>query len=102
MESHMANFGAVVLKFWLHIDKDEQERRFKERMENPAKQWKITDEDWRNREKWDDYEVAVNEMIQKTSTTYAPWHILESVDKKYARLKALRIIIGQLEAALKE
>ena len=55
MEEHMANFGAVIVKFWIHIDKDEQERRFKERMEDPAKQWKITDEDWRNREKWDAY-----------------------------------------------
>jgi poly_P_AMP_trns: polyphosphate:AMP phosphotransferase len=72
MEEHMANFGAVILKFWIHIDKDEQERRFKERMEDPAKQWKITDEDWRNREKWDAYEQAVNEMLVRTSTTYAP------------------------------
>ena len=100
MESHMANYGAVILKFWLHIDKDEQERRFKERMENPAKQWKITDEDWRNREKWDAYESAVDEMIKKTSTAYAPWHILESVDKKYARLRALKIVIEELEKVL--
>lgn len=100
MESHMANYGAVILKFWLHIDKDEQERRFKERMENPAKQWKITDEDWRNREKWDLYEQAVNEMLQKTSTTYAPWYVLESVDKKYARIKALKIVIRELERVL--
>ena len=102
MEAHMANFGAVVLKFWIHIDKDEQERRFKERMENPDKQWKITDEDWRNREKWDAYEVAVNEMLQKTNTSFAPWHVLESVDKKYARIKALRIVISEIEKALKE
>ena len=73
---------------------------FKARQENPKKQWKITDEDWRNREKWDQYETAVNEMITKTSTTYAPWHILESVDKKYARIKALRIVIEELEKAL--
>ena len=79
MESHMANFGAVVLKFWLHIDKDEQERRFNERMNDPAKRWKITDEDWRNREKWDAYEAAVNEMLVRTSTTYAPWTIVEEI-----------------------
>ena len=101
MEAQFASFGAVVLKFWLHIDKDEQERRFKERMEIPEKQWKITDEDWRNRDKWDAYETAVNEMIAKTSTTYAPWHILESVDKKYARIKALRIVVEELEKVLK-
>ena len=88
------------MKFWMQIDKDEQERRFKERMENPEKQWKITDEDWRNREKWDQYETAVDEMLQKTSTAYAPWHILESVDKKYARIKALKIVIEELEKAL--
>ena len=73
MEAHLAHSGAIVLKFWMHIDKDEQERRFKERMENPEKQWKITDEDWRNREKWDQYEEAVNEMVIRTSTSYAPW-----------------------------
>ena len=74
---------------------------FCERMENPEKRWKITDEDLRNREKWDQYETAVDEMLQKTSTAYAPWHILESVDKKYARLKALRIVIEEIEKALK-
>ena len=63
--------------------------------------WLKVKEDWRNREKWDQYEVAVNEMIQKTSTTFAPWHILESVDKKYARIKALRIVVEELERALK-
>ena len=83
------------------FDKEEQKRRFCERMENPEKRWKITDEDLRNREKWDQYETAVDEMLQKTSTAYAPWHILESVDKKYARLKALRIVIEEIEKALK-
>lgn len=101
MEAHLVHSGAVVLKFWLHIDKDEQERRFNDRMKNPEKQWKITDEDWRNREKWDQYEDAVNEMLKKTSTAYAPWHILESVDKKYARIKALKIVIKEIEKALK-
>ena len=102
MEAHMANFGAVVLKFWLHIDKDEQERRFKERMEDPAKQWKITDEDWRNREKWDDYETAVNEMLVRTSTTYAPWTIVEGNSKYYARVKVLRTVVEALEKKIKE
>ena len=102
MEAHMANFGAVVLKFWLHIDKDEQERRFKERMEDPAKQWKITDEDWRNREKWDAYEAAVNEMLVRTSTTYAPWTIVEGNSKYYARVKVLRTVVEALEKKIKE
>ena len=102
MESHMANAGAVVLKFWLHIDKDEQERRFKERQANPAKQWKITDEDWRNREKWDQYEEAVNEMLIRTSTTYAPWIVVEGNDKRYARVKVLQTVVDALEKKIKE
>ena len=99
-EKELADWGAVVIKFWVQIDKDTQLERFEMRQRTPGKQWKITEEDWRNREKWDAYEEAVNEMIQKTSTSYAPWYILESVDKKYARLKALRIVIERLENAL--
>ena len=102
MESHMANAGAVVLKFWLPIDKDEQERRFRERQANPAKQWKITDEDWRNREKWDQYEEAVNEMLIRTSTTYAPWIVVEGNDKRYARVKVLQTVVDALEKKVKE
>lgn len=102
MESHMANFGTVILKFWLHIDKDEQERRFRERMENPAKQWKITDEDWRNREKWDWYEEAVNEMLVRTSTTYAPWIVVEGNSKYYARVKILECVVEALEMKISE
>ena len=75
------------LKFWMQIDKDEQARRFKARQENPKKQWKITDEDWRNREKWDQYEVAVEEMLEKTSMPHAPWIVVEGNDKYYARIK---------------
>ena len=102
MEAHMANAGAIVLKFWMHIDKDEQERRFKERMENPAKQWKITDEDWRNREKWDLYEDSVNEMLLRTSTDYAPWVVVEGNDKYYARIKVLSTVVKAIEERLKE
>lgn len=100
-EKELHDWGAVIIKFWVQIDKDTQLARFTDRQNTPEKQWKITDEDWRNREKWDAYEVAVNEMIQKTSTTFAPWHILESVDKKYARIKALKIVIEELEKVLK-
>ncbi len=99
-EKELHDWGAVIIKFWVQIDKDTQLARFEERQRTPEKQWKITEEDWRNREKWDVYEEAVDEMLQKTSTTYAPWHVLESVDKKYARLKALRIVIAALEEAL--
>ena len=99
-EKELYDWGAVIIKFWVQIDKDTQLARFTDRQNNPEKRWKITDEDWRNREKWDAYEVAVNEMLQKTSTAYAPWHILESVDKKYARIKALRIVIEEIERVL--
>lgn len=99
-EKELHDWGAVIIKFWVQIDKDTQLQRFTERQNTPEKQWKITEEDWRNREKWDLYEDAVNEMIQKTSTSYAPWHILESVDKKYARIKALKIVIKELEKVL--
>ena len=102
MEANWVHSGAVVLKFWLQIDKDEQERRFKERMENPEKQWKITDEDWRNREKWDQYEQAVDEMLVHTSTTYAPWIIVEGNNKYYARIKVLQSVIYAIEKRLKE
>ena len=99
-EKELSDWGAVIIKFWVQIDKDTQLARFEERQNTPEKQWKITDEDWRNREKWDLYETAVNEMLKKTNTTYAPWHVLESNDKKYARVKALKIVIDAIEAAL--
>ncbi|OUQ24760.1 polyphosphate:AMP phosphotransferase [Flavonifractor sp. An135] len=99
-ERELTDAGMVVVKFWVQIDKDTQLARFNERQNTPEKHWKITDEDWRNREKWDAYEVAVNEMLQKTNTENAPWHILESVDKRYARIKAMKIVIDAIEAAL--
>lgn len=102
MEKQCANSGAVILKFWMHIDKDEQERRFNERMENPEKQWKITDEDWRNRSKWDLYKEAVDEMLVRTSTLYAPWIIVEGNSKYYARIKVLETVVNALEAKLAE
>ncbi len=101
-EKELADWGAVVIKFWVQIDNKTQLERFTDRQNTPEKQWKITDEDWRNREKWDQYEDAVNEMLQKTNTTFAPWYILESNDKKYARVKALRIVVDALKKACKE
>ncbi|MBO4926995.1 MAG: polyphosphate:AMP phosphotransferase [Clostridiales bacterium] len=100
-EKELDDWGAVIIKFWVQIDKDTQLQRFTDRQNTPEKQWKITEEDWRNREKWDAYEEAIDEMIQKTSTKFAPWYILESVDKKYARIKALEIVIKELEKKLK-
>ncbi|MBR1390799.1 MAG: phosphate--AMP phosphotransferase [Lachnospiraceae bacterium] len=100
MEEQLAMHGTIVIKFWMHIDKDEQERRFKERQENPEKQWKITDEDWRNRAKWDEYVTAVDEMLLRTSTTYAPWVIVEADSKYYARIKVLKTVVEAIEARL--
>ena len=98
-ERMLTDWGAVVLKFWIHIDQDVQLARFNDRENTPEKQWKITEEDWRNREKWAEYEIAVDELLQKTSTKNAPWYIIESNDKKYARIKTLKIIVKALEKA---
>lgn len=99
-EKELFDWGAVIIKFWVQIDKDTQLERFNLRQNTPEKQWKITEEDWRNREKWDLYEEAVDEMLQKTSTVFAPWHVLESNDKKYARIKALKTVIKEIEKKL--
>ncbi len=101
-EKMLTDYGAIVLKFWIHIDKEEQKLRFEARMANPEKQWKITDEDWRNREKWDQYKIAVNEMIRKTSTKNAPWTIVEGNNKNYARIKVLETIVEAIERRLEE
>ena len=99
-ERQLTDFGAVLVKFWLQIDAQEQLRRFQERQNTPYKQWKITDEDWRNREKRPKYEPAVDEMLRRTSTPHAPWTILESNCKYYARIKALRTVAEALEKAV--
>ncbi|WP_195267256.1 polyphosphate:AMP phosphotransferase [Eubacterium sp. 1001713B170207_170306_E7] len=101
-EKQLTDFGAVALKFWMNISKDEQEKRFKERENDPDKQWKITDEDWRNREKWDAYVVAVDRMLLKTSTENAPWIVVEGNDKYYARVKVLKTVIGAIEKKIAE
>lgn len=87
----------VLIKFWMHIDKDTQLERFNRRAEVPHKQWKVTAEDWRNREKWEQYEKAVDDMLKKTSTTYAPWTIVESNDKLYSRIKTLKTVVEAVE-----
>jgi polyphosphate:AMP phosphotransferase len=100
-EEQLASHNIVVLKFWLHIAKEEQLRRFKEREKTSYKQYKITQEDYRNRAKWEAYEQAVNDMVERTSTEYAPWHLIEANDKYHARLKILRVYCDALEKALK-
>lgn len=100
MEKDLTDAGTIVLKFWMQIDKDEQERRFKARQENPEKQWKITEEDWRNREKWEQYEEAVDEMLIRTSTPNAPWIVVEGNCKYYARIKVLETVVNAIEKRL--
>ncbi|NKQ38066.1 MAG: polyphosphate:AMP phosphotransferase [Methanosarcinales archaeon] len=99
-EEAMSDHGTLLLKFWLHIDKDEQLARFKEREQISYKKHKITEDDYRNREKWDEYNIAVNEMVTRTSTQKNPWIIVEANDKKYARVKVLKAYCQQLEKML--
>lgn len=94
MEESYVESGGGLIKFWLEVDKDEQLRRFTDRQNDPLKQWKITEEDWRNREKWDLYREASDEMLARTSTPAAPWTVIESDDKHFARLKTLSTVIG--------
>jgi len=101
-ERQLADFGTVVIKFWLHIGPQEQLRRFKARQQIAHKRWKITEEDWRNRKKLKQYKVAVADMLQRTSTSYAPWTILEANCKLYARVKALRTVADRVKKALKK
>jgi polyphosphate:AMP phosphotransferase len=99
-EAEMSDAGAIVIKFWLAISKDEQEVRFKAREETGYKRYKITDEDWRNREKWDEYTAAVCDMVDHTSTSTAPWTLVEANDKYHARVKVLKTICERLEESL--
>ena len=99
-ERHISYAGGILIKFWMEISYDEQLARFKARQDNPYKQWKITDEDWRNREKWDIYSDHVDAMIESTNTPYAPWVVVESEDKKYGRLKVLRTVVDTLKREL--
>jgi polyphosphate kinase 2 (PPK2 family) len=99
-ERSLARHQAVVVKFWLAISKDEQYRRFKRRETISFKRFKITAEDWRNRKKWDAYEQAVCDMVDRTSTSVAPWTLVEANNKYHARLKVMDTLCNALEAAL--
>jgi polyphosphate kinase 2 (PPK2 family) len=94
-ERQLVDFGTILFKFWLHVDKDEQLNRFESRSGDLRRSWKLTDEDWRNREKWDLYEESVNEMLLKTSTITAPWTVIEANSKLYARIKILKTVIDK-------
>jgi AMP-polyphosphate phosphotransferase len=99
-ERQLVDFGTILFKFWLHISSEEQLRRFESRSADPRVNWKLTEEDWRNREKWSLYEEAVNEMLLKTSTSTAPWTVIEGNSKLYARIKILRVLVEKLSTEL--
>ena len=100
-EQQLAEHGVTLLKFWLNITPEEQLQRFEARQETPYKQHKITADDWRNREKWNDYKAAVNEMVIRTSTEFAPWHIIPANDKRYARIEVMRIAAEAVKRDIK-
>jgi polyphosphate kinase 2 (PPK2 family) len=99
-ERQLVDFGMIVAKFWIHISPEEQLRRFEARRDTPYKAWKLTEEDWRNRAKWDGYAEAVNDMLLRTSTATAPWTIVEGNDKWFARVKTLRTLVEVLSKEL--
>ncbi len=99
-ERQLVDYGVILYKFWLHISPEEQLRRFEDRSADKLRSWKLTDEDWRNREKWGVYEEAVNEMLLKTSTVSAPWTVVEGNSKPYARIKTLKTIVDKLSDEL--
>jgi polyphosphate kinase 2 (PPK2 family) len=99
-ERQLRDFGAIVGKFWIHITREEQLKRFEERRKSGYKAWKLTEEDWRNRGKWSAYEEAVNEMLLKTGTRTAPWTLVEGNDKYWARVKILSTLVALLSKEL--
>lgn len=99
-EQQLVDFGTIVMKFWMHISKEEQLARFESREERAHKSWKLTDEDWRNREKWDQYEAAVEELLIKTTTAQAPWTIVAGNDKRFARIQVLQTVAERLSHEL--
>ena len=99
-ERQLTSHGTVVVKFWLHISKQEQLRRFKQREKTAWKRWKLTEDDWRNRGKWPAYAAAVEEMLEKTSTATAPWTVVEANFKWYARVKCLKTVVEALSRGL--
>lgn len=99
-EHQLVEHGTTLAKFWIHISPDEQKRRFEARQKVKYKRWKLTDEDWRNREKWDAYEAAVHDMVERTSTPVARWHLIEGEDKKFARIRVMETVCQELERSL--
>ncbi len=99
-ERQLVDAGSIVVKFWIHISKEEQLRRFEERQNDLYRSWKLTDEDWRNREKWDRYTRAVEDMLLKTSTLTSPWTVVEGNDKNFARVRTLSTLVETVSKEL--
>jgi polyphosphate kinase 2 (PPK2 family) len=99
-EDQLVQHGIIVVKFWLHIDQEEQLLRFKSREKTPHKQHKITDEDYRNREKWTEYREAIHDMISQTDSKAAPWTLISAQDKKFARIEVFKTLINSLKKEL--
>jgi polyphosphate kinase 2 (PPK2 family) len=97
-ETSLAAEGMILVKFWMHVTPDEQARRFERRRHDPLKAWKLTDEDWRNRDKRQQYEQAVEEMLERTDHAAAPWHVIAAEDKRWARVEVLRLVCDAIEA----
>jgi polyphosphate kinase 2 (PPK2 family) len=101
LETSLAAEGMVLVKFWMHLSADEQLRRFEARRADPYKAWKLTDEDWRNRDERDEYEAAVEEMLERTDLPVAPWHVIAAEDKRWARVAVVRTVCEAIEGALR-
>ena len=99
-EDRLIQHGIILRKFWMHISKEEQLKRFKDREETPHKRWKLVEEDWRNRERWDEYALAAHKMIQRTSVKESQWILVENENKRYGRIKVLNSVCDALEDAL--
>jgi polyphosphate kinase 2 (PPK2 family) len=102
LETSLAAEGTIIVKFWMHLSPEEQLRRFESRRDDPYRAWKLTEEDWRNREKRAAYETAVEEMLERTDHPAGPWHVIAAEDKQWARVAVVRTVVQAIEAALAE
>jgi polyphosphate kinase 2 (PPK2 family) len=100
-EWSLAEEGMVIIKLWIHLSPEEQLKRFEARQADPLKRWKLTDEDWRNREKWDEYEEAVEDMLAFTDHPHARWDVIPAEQKRYGRVAVLRSVIARMEEGMR-
>jgi polyphosphate kinase 2 (PPK2 family) len=101
-ERSLADEGTILIKFWLHISDQEQLKRFKRREKDPLKAWKLTDEDWRNREKREQYVEAIEDMLARTDQPHAPWHLVPADSKRYARVRVVETVIEEIESGMRK